>query len=171
MEQFPVETDMPAAIDVIRHAGTWMRDNNIANYSDWWNPDIVSAEMLSPYAQPDEFFVVKVDGKPAAAVIIQVEQSLQDWSSVDKDNQPPKATYVHYVAVEREFAGRGLVSVIMDKATEIAAQEGSTFIRLDTNADEPKLCSLYEGLGFQRVGTEQEGDHLTAFYEKSVSQS
>jgi len=169
MEQFPVEADMPGAIDVIRHAGAWMRDNGLDNYSEWWDPDKVSAEMLTSYAQPDEFFVVKVDNKPAAAVIIQAEQSLQDWSSIDKDNQPPKATYVHYVAVEREFAGQGLVSVIMDKATEIAVQQGSTVIRLDTNADEPKLCSLYEGLGFQRVGTEREGDHLTAFYEKPVA--
>ena len=59
----------------------------------------------------------------------------------------------------------------MEKAANIARQQGSSVIRLDTNAEEPKLCALYESLGFQRVGTEQEGDHLTAFYEKPAPEN
>jgi len=168
MEKYSFESDMPAAIEVIRHAGAWMRDIGLANYSDWWNPDKVNVEMLRPYAKPDEFFVLKVDGVPAAAVIIQSKQNLQDWSSVDKTKQPPQSTYVHYIAVERAFSGRGLVAKIMEKAEEIARKNESIVIRLDTNADEPKLCSLYEGLGFLRVGTDQEGSHSTAFYEKPI---
>jgi hypothetical protein len=40
---------------------------------------------------------------------------------------------------------------------------------LDTNAEEEKLCKLYEGLGFQLMGTEQEEDHKTAFYQKALT--
>ena len=168
MEKPPIEPDMSAAIEVIRHVGAWMRDSGIANYSDWWDPDKVSPEMLAAYAKPEEFYVVKVEGQPAAAVIIQREQSLQDWSSIDKDTEAPSATYIHYVAVEREFAGRGLVGIIMDKADEIAKQQGTSVLRLDTNADEPKLCAIYERLGFNLVGTLEEEGHNTAFYEKPV---
>ncbi len=168
MENISIETDMAAAIDVIRHAGIWMRDSDTANYSSWWNPEKVSNEMLSPHAKPNEFFVIKVGAQPVATAIIQTQQSLQDWSSIDNGKEPPKAIYVHYVAVEREFAGQGLVAVLVEKATAIAKQQGCSVIRLDTNANEPKLCSLYQGLGFHRVGTEQDGDHLTAFYEKPV---
>ena len=159
---------MATALDVIRHAGTWMRDNGIANYSEWWDPEQVNAEMLRPYAQANEFFVVAVDGTPAAAAIIQEEQSLQDWSYIDGEAEPPHATYLHYVSVERAFAGQDLVGTILDKAMDIAQQNNSTVLRLDTNADEPKLCALYESYGFIQVGVQQEGDHLTAFYEKPV---
>lgn len=167
-ENISFSSDIEAATEVIRHAGAWMRDSNLSNYSDWWDPDQVSADMLRKYAEPDDFYVVEVDGHPAAAAILQSEQSMQDWSAVDKDNEPPKAIYMHYIAVEREHAGQGLVGDLVSKAAQLAKKRGASLLRLDTNADEPKLCSLYEGLGFVRVGTEQEEAHTTAFFEKNI---
>lgn len=167
-EQISIQNDADRAVEVIRHVGAWMRDSGLTNYSEWWDPDNVSTEMLSQYAKPDELFVLTVDGQPAAAAILQPEQSLQDWSAIDGDNEPPRAMYIHYLAVERNFAGRGLASSFMDKAMELAQEHEATVLRLDTNADEPKLCALYEGLGFKRVGTVQEDHHSTALYEKKV---
>ena len=160
---------MNAAVEIIRHVGAWMRDSGKDNYSDWWNPSRVSIEMLSKYAQPDEFYVVRVDGKPAAAAIIQQEQSMQDWSSVDKSSVPPKTVYIHFIAVEREFAGRGLVKALIDQAEKVAHEKGAKVLRLRTDANEPKLYGLYEEFGFKRVGIAQEGSHTIAFYGKPVA--
>jgi nicotinamidase-related amidase/ribosomal protein S18 acetylase RimI-like enzyme len=166
-----IETNMDAATRIIKHAGQWMRDRKVGNYSKWWDPDRISTELLGHYAKPNEFYVVRVNGQAAAAAILQTEQSLQDWGSIDRDTVPPLAVYLHYVAVERNFAGHGLVGMLVETAEQLARQNHAGVLRLDTNAQEPKLCSLYEGLGFERVGTAQEGDHLTAFYEKVVGPS
>jgi ribosomal protein S18 acetylase RimI-like enzyme len=164
-----IEVNMDAAIEIIRHVGAWMRETGAGNYSKWWDPNEVDAEKLLKYVKPDDFYVVLVDGQPAGMAVIQPNQTLQDWSSIDESTPPPKAIYVDYVAVEREFAGRGLVKVLMGKAEDIARQSGAAVIRLDTNGNEPKLCELYEGLGFQRVGAYQEETYLNAFYEKPMA--
>src|SRR6185312_11334614 len=95
-------------------------------------------------------YVVLVKGVPAAAAIIQEHQTLQDWSAVDGGTEP-KALYVHYVAVARDFAGQGLPKAMLEFAASLARDKGITTLRLDTNADEPKLRGIYESCGFNEV--------------------
>ena len=102
----------------------------------------MNLDFLGQYAKPDEFFVAIVEGRPAAAAIIQQEQTAQDWSSVDKGS-PPKAMYVHWIAVEREFAGKGLPTILINHAEKLALENDISVVRLDTNSDEPKLFNLY----------------------------
>jgi ribosomal protein S18 acetylase RimI-like enzyme len=163
-----VEPDMAAALEIIRHAGTWLRDTGKPNFSRWWDPGNVTPAALAPYTAPDDFYVVKIDGKPAATAILKTESTLQDWSSVDKDTPAPGAVYIFYVAVEREFAGHHLVDVLIDKAAEMARQHGFRYLRLDARVKAIKVCELYEKLGFERVGTIEEEGKLVAFYQKSL---
>ena len=169
MANVEVEQNLPVALEVIRHAGAWMRDTGKRNYSAWWDPDRVSEEMLAPYAKPDEFYVFSIDGRAAGAAIIQREQSMQDWTAIDGTGPAPEAIYIHYVAVKREFAKMGLVGEVIAEAERVAREQGIALLRLDTNANESKLCQLYESYGFRQVGTETEGDHTTAFYEKQLA--
>lgn len=161
-----IRADAPAAIEVIKHVGTWMLEAGL-HPSEWWLPENMNSDFLGEYAQPDEFFVVTMDGEPAASAIIQTEQNAQDWSSVDGVDTPP-ALYVHWVAVARKFAGQGLPRILIDFAEEQARLKDRPVIRLDTNADEPKLRALYESLGFTSVGIIDEGDERTVLYEKPV---
>jgi ribosomal protein S18 acetylase RimI-like enzyme len=161
-----VVSNEDAAITVIKHVAEWMQAKGLPT-DGWWDPSNMNATFLGKYAKPSEFYVATVDGQPAAAAIIQPEQTAQDWTAVDSD-KAPKAMYIHWVAVERAFAGSGLPEALIDHAYRLAAEGECPVIRLDTNAEEPKLCQLYESLGFKRIATEQEGEHVTAFYEKAV---
>ncbi len=73
------------------------------------------------------------------------------------------------MTVERKFAGSGLVSLLIDKGVQLAEQTGASVIRLDVDAAEPKLCSLYESFGFRQVRVVNEDEHITALYEKPVT--
>lgn len=165
-DRIEIRPDMDASIEVIRHAGAWLQETK-GETSEWWDPEVVSADFLSPHAKPDEFFVAFVDGRPAATAIIQATQDMQDWSSVDGEAEP-NALYIHYVATEREFASQGLVTYLMDKAIQLAKERGIPVLRLDTNADEPKLCDLYEAHDFVSVGIVPEEGHRTVLYERQV---
>jgi ribosomal protein S18 acetylase RimI-like enzyme len=164
-----VTQDTDASITVIRHVAEWLQKTGLET-DGWWDPANMNLDFLGQYAKPDEFYVAIVDGEPAAAAIIQQEQTAQDWSSVDEGSTPP-AMYLHWLAVEREHSGEGLPKVLIDHAEELARQKGLPVIRLDTNADEPKLCKIYEELGFKRVNVISEAGHNTALYEKTVESS
>ncbi|MBI2798249.1 GNAT family N-acetyltransferase [Candidatus Saccharibacteria bacterium] len=168
MTNAKVIQDAPRAIEVIKNSAQWLVDSGKEN-SKWWDPAKLSLNFFCPYAKADEFYVLLVDNQPAAAVILQAKQNMQDWSAVDGSSKP-KALYIHYVAVHRDFAGQNLVKHLMDFATKLAKKQALQALRLDTNANEPKLCDLYEGLGFKRVKVLKEEGGATVLYEKRLKQ-
>ena len=99
---------------------------------------------------------------------MQETERNQSWKSIDGDH-PKSALYIHWLCVHRNFASQGLSDKMIEFAEQEANKRGFKLLRLDTLADEPKLCQLYERLGFQLVGTEKEEEHHTAFFEKNLS--
>ena len=158
--------DTDIALSVLKNAAEWLQQIG-KGHGEWWNPDNMNRSFFEKYTKPNEFYVLMKDNKPAAAVILQKEQNLQDWSTVDKGIHKD-ALYIHYVAVHRDFAGQNLVGYLIDYATRMARNEGIDTLRLDTNADEPKLCNLYESFGFKLIAILKEPEARTAIYEKAV---
>ena len=101
---------------------------------------------------------------------MQLNQNSQDWHCVDK-NKPSTAMYIHWLCVDRQFAGRGISKVMIDFAEHQAKNQNIKLLRVDTNADEMKLRHIYEDLGFHLVAIEQEDYRKTAFYQKNIRNS
>lgn len=158
-----IVTDSDQAIAVMHHVGTWMEEAGL-HPSKWWQPQHMNRQFMLQHAEPEEFFVLLIDDQPAASCVLQDSERNQSWQAVDGDQSQP-ALYVHWVCVHRDYAGQNLVTDLIKFAKEQAIERGFTRLRLDTDADQPKLCELYESLGFKKVGEEQDGSHHTAFYE------
>lgn len=163
---FSVVQDTDKAISVLHDVGQWMEDSGM-NPSKWWKPENLNKEVLLKYAKPEEFYVGLVDGEPAAAEILQTSQDAQDWQEIDK-GKSVKALYVHWLCVDRKFAGQGLPGKMIDFAKDFAREKGVNLIRVDTNADEKKLRKIYEDLGFKLVAEIKEDYRTTAFYQMPV---
>ena len=159
--------DMDLAISVMRNAGKWLLESG-RDPSKWWQLQNLNREFLLQHVEPDEFYVALIDGKPAAAEILQETQDVQEWKSFDKNNSP-KVLYIHWLCVARQFASQGLPKVMIDFATKKAKEKGLSLLRADTNAQETKLREIYESLGFQLIGIVREDYRNTAFYEKIIS--
>lgn len=158
--------DVDRAISVMLDAAMWLHTSG-KNPSKWWQPENMNRKFLLQHVEPDEFFVALMDGMPAASIILQDSERNQSWKSVDKDIPQP-ALYIHWLCVARKFAGIGLSKVMIDFAGEEARKRKFSLLRLDTIADGKKLRNLYESLGFQLMGVQQEEDQKTAFYQKLV---
>ncbi len=152
------------ALTVLARVGQWMHESGL-NPSRWWHPDNMNWSFFSDYAEPDEFYVALADGRPAAAMVCQWDQRNQDWGEVDKGTSPA-ALYIHWLCVERDFAGLGLSSTLVAFSEELARAKAINLVRVDTNASETKLRRAYEDLGFELVTTIQEESRRTAFYQK-----
>jgi len=158
--------DMNKAISVMHNAGQWLLDNGKEPH-DYFHPDNMNSDYLLKYVKPSEFYVAIVNGKPAASLVLQEDERNQSWESVDKGNTK-QALYIHWLAVHRDFAGKGLSQVMINFAVKEAKLRGFKIIRLDTDANESKLVKLYENLGFKHVHTEHEEDIDTAFFQMNI---
>ena len=158
--------DVDKAIEVFRDAGEWMQISG-KRISKWWDLKNLNKDFLLQYAKPEEFYVGLVENKPAVAAILQISQNGQDWESIDKGN-PPRALFIHWLAVAHEFHGRNLSMEMVNFAANLAKKENCSVLRVDTNASEAKLRKIYESLGFVLVGEVKEDYRETAFYEKTV---
>ncbi len=160
-----VVQDTDRALEVMRRAAKWLVE--IGKPGKHWNPAHMDRRHMLQHAEASEFYVVLVNGKPAAAAILQDNERNQSWASVDRGNHV-SALYVHWLCVAPEFRGKGLPKVLIDFAAKQAKAMGIHTVRLDTNADEPKLMKVYDDLKFTLVHIEPEDEQRTAFYQKSV---
>ena len=79
-----------------------------------------------------------------------------------------RCVHVHRVAVRRAWAGRGLAGMMLAWCDKHAERLGCGFVRLDCDAQRPKLRAPYERLGFRYHSERHVGRHTVARYERSV---
>lgn len=154
--------DVDVSISVMLNAGKWL-DESGKNPSQWWHPQNMNRDFLLNHVNANEFYAALVDGKPAASVVLQDNERNQSWKSIDNDKKQP-ALYIHWLCVDREFAGKGLSKMMITLAQREAKKRKFSFVRLDIITHEMKLRKIYDTLGFHLMGIDGE----TVFYQKEI---
>jgi len=113
-------------------------------------------------AEVDEglFFVAECDGELAGAVRFQLQDQLF-WPDLETRD----SAFVHRLAVRRSHAGRGVSTALLQWAAERARSLEKRYLRLDCDADRPRLRDLYERFGFRLHSFRQVGAYYVARYE------
>jgi ribosomal protein S18 acetylase RimI-like enzyme len=68
----------------------------------------------------------------------------------EKDSDP--SIYLHRIATNPDFRGRGYVKHIVDWSREYAEEHGQQYIRMDTGSGNDKLNDYYVSCGFTYLG-------------------
>jgi GNAT superfamily N-acetyltransferase len=76
--------------------------------------------------------------------------------------------YVRLVLTSRAEAGRSLGRLLIEKAVELAREQGSELLRVDCWAGAPGLVAWYESCGFSRSHTFRLGDWHGQVLEKPI---
>ena len=157
--------DVETALDIMREAAQWQIDRGTPL---WGLETLTRARLNNPAG---EFLTAWVDGESAACGLLSFEDRLF-WPDVPAGG----SGFLHKLAVRRRFAGTGVASQLVAYAEELCRGRGVYMLRLDTDLHRPKLCAVYEGLGFRRVGVrtmrlpqEGLGQCDVALYEKALS--
>jgi protein-tyrosine phosphatase len=83
--------------------------------------------------------------------------------------RPDDAGYVHKLAVPRTAAGRGAGEALLGWAEEQVVAAGRSFVRLDCDADNPRINAYYRAAGFVLAGVRTFPDGSRwSLYEKRV---
>jgi ribosomal protein S18 acetylase RimI-like enzyme len=72
------------------------------------------------------------------------------------NDRESRAGFITNVSVVREFVGRGIASVLLDRCLRKAGNEGMTKVRLEVGTQSDGAIHLYRNFGFSEIGRTNE---------------
>ena len=144
---------------MIREAAAWVDALGVV----MWEDGELDAGRTAAEVNAGQFYLAAVDGAPAGAVRFQLEDPLF-WP----DRPAGEAAFVHRLVVRRAFKGHGVSRALLEWAKGHARTHGRGRLRLDCDADRPKLRALYESCGFRLHSYRQVGPYYVSRYEIDV---
>ena len=111
-----------------------------------------------------QFAVAESGGAVAGAIRFQLEDELF-WPDLPEG----RSAFVHRLVVKRAFKGQGVSQALLQWSVERARSLGRDALRLDCDADRPKLRRLYEDFGFVFHSYRQVGPYYVSRYALPLS--
>lgn len=147
--------DAAVAVDIMREAASWLANSG----KPLWPLEDITEEKILAGITRDNVCVGWVGNESAAAMILQWEDPLF-WPDAHADSG-----FIHKLCIRRRFAGTGISGEMIEWAKRETRRRGRAYLRLDCAADRPKLCAIYERLGFEQKDRRLLAGFDTAFYE------
>ena len=130
-----------------------------------WAQDSLTTERLSIQYPGAQGRLGTLNDQAVAAILL-VPGDPQFWP----DDPPGEALYLHKLAVHPGRQGRGLSTPMIRAAVQATRAAERPWLRLDTDAERPKLRSLYERQGFLLVREGHMDGWPAAWYELRVEE-
>lgn len=145
--------------DILCEAAEWLT----AKREPLWCAGELAAEKISGDVASGMFYIAWVGNDAAGVFKFQTEDKLV-WPDVPAG----ESCFIHRLAVRRNHAGKGISSAMIAHAKAATEAMGRRFLRLDTDANRPKLRAVYEKQGFMIHSNRQVGPYFVARYEIEV---
>lgn len=111
-------------------------------------------------------FKIVADGKVVCVFVLTFDDAIL-W----RERSVDPAIYVHRIAIDPAFRGKGYVKRIVAWAHEYCRAHGKRFIRMDTGSGNDRLNAYYISCGFTYLGvvTYDDAEGLPAHYKTGSS--
>ena len=115
-----------------------------------WAADYPNPEVFAKDISLNQLWVVVIDENIAGVTAITKDQ---DPEYADAGwNISETAIVTHRLAVCPDFQGRGIAKTLMNKAEEVAIEQGISILRVDTNTKNTATQALFPKLGYKFSG-------------------
>ncbi|MFJ9412501.1 GNAT family N-acetyltransferase [Streptomyces sp. NPDC101393] len=141
------EADLPRLLKFRTDAASWLAPLGI----DQWSNSFPAENILASI-RAGEVYMIRASANADACATVTLDQDADARLWTPEERAEP-SRYVHKLTVDRQFAGTGLGTRILNWAGDQAAQEGVAWLRLDAWTTNPKLHAYYTRHGFQHVRT------------------
>jgi ribosomal protein S18 acetylase RimI-like enzyme len=139
-EVFTGEVDN--AILIMREVAEWCIESELK----MWKLEELTREKLMENIIDENFCVGRINEEAAVSMILQWYDPYF-WPHLNEN----ESGFVHKLCVRRKFARMNLSQKMIEYAINECRKRGISYIRLDTDGDNAKLCEIYEKLGFVQV--------------------
>jgi ribosomal protein S18 acetylase RimI-like enzyme len=155
--------DLDEIFIIVKDAVAVMDKNNIPQWDEIY-PD---REVLTEDVEKNQMYVCEIDGQIASIFVLNKEcdEEYKDGAWQYKD---ASFAVVHRLCVNPAFQNRGIGRETMLIAEKLVKESGIEAIRLDAFSKNPFALSLYEKLGYKRVGEVIWRKGLFYLHEKKI---
>ncbi len=140
--------DIDTVMDLIRKAVKAMNDSGLHQ----WNDEYPNREIITEDIAAKNLYKYINDEKTIAGIIVLNEQYFPDYDNLTWEINDPEILVVHRLCIHPEYQKQGIARKLMLFAEDLAVKNHYKSIRLDTSVLNKAALSLYDGMGYRRVG-------------------
>jgi len=156
-------TDLDQVVEMFQTAAKKINKMNIDHWQYWKDPPADKIQWVKEGLANQEYHYVRNEAGDIVGMLRILDQDLMYWGA-----QQEKAKYVHSLVVKEAYNGQGLGQQVLKQVAEQAKVAGCSYLRLDADSKNPKLCQYYENMGFKRVGSTTQRISTYNLYQKEV---
>ena len=139
--------DLNRIVEITNACGKHMISQNIFQ----WNEDYPNLEVFKKDLENQSLYVIELESKIVGCVCISEKMDAVykevKWLTPDSKNM-----YVHRLAIDPKFQGKGLAIKLMSYAEDLAKTKDFKSMRLDTFSKNPKNNKFYNLQGYKKLG-------------------
>ncbi|MET9372758.1 GNAT family N-acetyltransferase [Streptomyces sp. NPDC003035] len=157
--------DVPAILAMLDSAVVWLNGMGITDQwgTDPWTSKPAAVKKVGEIVDSGTPWIAEIDGEPAGTVTLTPHPT----SYVAPVDEPE--VYVHLLATDGRFHGRGVGAALLAHAVEETRRQGISLLRVDCFAgSEGRLVAYYERQGFTRTEPFTVGDWPGQVLERRV---
>jgi len=140
------EDELQQVLGLFKNAAIQIAKKGVDHWQYWNNPPQHKIDWVLEGIHLGQLKFVLNGNNELLGMVRVLDEDLLYWGK-----QETKAKYMHSLVVVDEFLGAGLGEVIIQKIERFAKKESCSYLRLDCDAKNPKLCNYYIKLGFEKV--------------------
>ena len=138
--------DLPDLLTLLRRVVPLMHKTGNFQWDDQYPNEAVFKQDIDK----DQLWVADVDGQLAGVAALTEDQE-PEYAQVGFDLSQ-RAIVTHRLAVDPAFRGQGVAVALLAQAEQIAKERDVTFLRIDTNSENPMTQKLFPKLGYTYAG-------------------
>ena len=139
--------DLNRIVEITNACGKHMISQNIFQ----WNEEYPNLEVFKKDLENQSLYVIELESKIVGCVCISEKMDAVykevKWLTPDSKNM-----YVHRLAIDPKFQGKGLAIKLMSYAENLAKTKDFKSMRLDTFSKNPKNNKFYNLQGYKKLG-------------------
>ncbi len=134
-----IHSDLEKLFTITQSCGKYLIENNIFQWNDFYP----SKEVLENDIKFQQIWKLEIESKIIGMIVltemVDIEYENIKWLTENNNN-----LYVHRLAVEPKFQGKGYAQKLMDFAENFAIQNKYSSIRLDTFSQNQRNQRFYK---------------------------
>ncbi|MDT9692268.1 GNAT family N-acetyltransferase [Streptomyces sp. P9(2023)] len=157
--------DVPAVVGLLDSAVVWLNGKGITDQwgTEPWSARPKAVDLVERIVAEGTPWIAELDGVPTGTVTLTPNPA----SYVAPADEPE--VYVHLLATDGRFHGRGVGAALLAHAVEETRRQGLSLLRVDCFAGSGgRLVSYYERQGFTRTESFTVGDWPGQVLERRV---
>ena len=138
--------DIPGILALIRRVVPRM--NAVGNFQ--WSEDYPNEAVFQKDIEQQYLWVAELNEQIAGVAALTNDQD-EEYAQADWDVTEP-ALVTHRLAVDPIAQGKGVALALLNKAEELAREQGLRVLRVDTNSENQATQRLFPKLGYRMAG-------------------